>query len=100
MWSDPSTGARFFIDSRTGHSYCQLEYTPEHVEASTLNRHDRLTFTLPKIDSLTRKDPNARPGLVPAWLDHAFKVTLFYPLFSCSEPADLKSTEEPGICLD
>lgn len=81
MWTDASTGEKFFIDSRTGHSYRQSGY-PEHGEASTLSREARLTFTLPKIDSLvlTKGGSNEGPGLVPAWLEHAFKVCLSFVL--------------------
>ena len=80
MWTDPSTGERFSVDSRTGHSYRQSEYLPEHVEASALSREARLTFALPKIDSLvpTKRGSNVGPGLVPAWLEHAFKVCLSF----------------------
>lgn len=85
MWTDASTGERFFIDSRTGHTYRQSQYLPEHVEASTLSREGRLTFTLPKIDNLvsTERGFNAGPGLIPAWLEHAFKVCLVFILRSC-----------------
>ena len=100
MWTDASTGEIFLIDSRSGHSYRQSEYLPGHVEASTLSREGRLTFTLPKIDSLapTERGSSAGPGLIPAWLEHAFKVCL--PSFLCSKPPDLRSIEEPGICFD
>ena len=82
MWTDASTGERFLIDSRTGHTYRQSEYLPEHVGASTLSREGRLTFTPPKIDNLvpTERVSNAGPGLIPAWLEHAFKVCLAFVL--------------------
>lgn len=82
MWTDASTGERFSIDSRTGHSYRQSEYLPEHVEASALNREGRLTFTLPKIDSLapTKRGSNEELGPVPVWLEHAFKRNQAYDL--------------------
>ena len=82
MWTDASTGERFLIDSRTGHTYRQSKYLPEHVEASTLSREGRLTFTLPKIDNLvpTERGSNTGPGLIPAWLEHAFKVCLHFAL--------------------
>jgi hypothetical protein len=82
MWTDASTGERFLIDSRTGHTYRQSKYPPEHVEASTLSREGRLTFTLPMTDSLasSERDSNAGPGLIPAWLEHAFKVCLAFVL--------------------
>jgi DNA mismatch repair protein MLH3 len=84
MWTDASTGERFFIDSRTGHTYCQSEYQPDHVEASTLSREKRLTFTLPEIDNLvpTKRAPHSGSGLVPAWLEQAFKVCLSFVLVS------------------
>ena len=82
MWTNASTGERFLIDSRTGHTYRQSEYLPENVEASTLSREGRLTFTLPKIDNLapTERRSNAEPGPIPAWLEHAFKVCLAFVL--------------------
>jgi hypothetical protein len=82
MWTDASTGERFLIDSRTGHTYRQSENLPEHVEASTLSRKGRLTFILPKIDNLvqTERGSNGGPGLIPAWLEHAFKVCLAFVL--------------------
>ena len=82
MWTDASTGARFLIDSRTGHTYRQSEYLPEHVEASTLSREGRLTFTLPKVENLvpTERGSNAGPGPIPTWLEHAFKVCLAFVL--------------------
>ena len=82
MWTDASSGERFFIDSRTGHSYRQSDYLPEHVKALTLSREGRLTFTLPKTSSLvpTNGGTKAGPGLVPAWLEHAFKVCLPFVL--------------------
>lgn len=82
MWTDTSTGERFFIDSRTGHSYRQSEHLREHVETTTLSRERRLTFTLPKTDSLgsTKRDSKAGLELVPAWLEHAFKVYLPFVL--------------------
>ena len=42
----------------------------------------RLTFTLPKSDSLvsTKRGSNVEPGLVPTWLEHAFKVCLSFVL--------------------
>jgi len=83
MWTDSSTGESFFIDSRTGHSYRQSEYhLPEHVETTTLNREGRRTFALPKIDSLvpTKRDFKVEPKLIPAWLEHAFKVYLHFVL--------------------
>ena len=85
MWTDASTGESFFIDSRTGHTYRQSEYLSEHMGASTLSREGRLTFPLPKIDSSapTERGFNAGPGLIPAWLDHAFKVCLVFILRSC-----------------
>lgn len=82
MWTDASTGGRFLIDSRTGHTYRQSEYPPEHVEASTLSREGRLTFTLPTINNLvpTERSSNVGPGLIPAWLEHAFRVCLAFVL--------------------
>lgn len=82
MWTDTSTGERFLIDSRTGHTYRQSEYLPEHMEASTLSREGRLTFTLPTIDNLvpTERGSNVGPRLIPAWLEHAFKVCLGFVL--------------------
>ena len=80
MWTDASTGERFLIDSRTGHTYRQSKYPSEHVEASTLSREGRLTFTLPKVDSLARSErgSNTGPGLIPPWLEYAFKVCLAF----------------------
>ena len=82
MWTDTSTGERFLIDSRTGHTYRQSEYLPEHMEASTLSREGRLTFTLPTIDNLvpTERGSNVGPRLIPAWLEHAFIVCLSFVL--------------------
>ncbi|KAF8812208.1 hypothetical protein BYT27DRAFT_7159313 [Phlegmacium glaucopus] len=89
MWTDASTGERFFIDSRTGHSYRQSEYLPEHVETTTLSREGRRTFTLPKIDSLvpTKRDSEVGAGLIPAWLEHAFKKNQAYTLTESRIPS-------------
>lgn len=80
MWTDASTGERFLIDSRTGHTYRQSEHLPEHVEASTLSREGRLTFILPKIDNLAPTERGTKPGPIPSWLERAFKVCLAFVL--------------------
>ena len=55
------------------------KYTgPEHVATETpaLNREGRLTFTLPKTTRLVPTKKVSEHEVVPAWLEHAFKVCL------------------------
>ncbi|KAI9000797.1 hypothetical protein BD414DRAFT_406416 [Trametes punicea] len=93
LWTDPTTGEKYIVDTRTGNSYPQLALPAEEVEDSCAAPGPRTRMTVG--GHASRFVPNR----VPQWISEALKANNAYQQKEQKITALPTSSEPAGPCV-